>query len=252
MSKLHIRTTKTSSKATAVQVIYYENRRRIIVKHIGSSHNQDELKKLKLIALGYINKLTSQQLLFPKDMQSDLVNLKSVEYLGFRYGLLYETLLGLSKKFNFHRHKNQLLLDLVIARIIQPGSKFQAIEFLKDFLGIEHRREYLYRKLPKLEAIKKQVASKISNIAKEEFNFNFSFIFYDVTTLYFESDKEDDFRRRGFSKDNKFNQPQIVLGLIVTSEVSHCGIKYLREISLKVIHLSLLSMNINRIIRLIL
>ncbi len=218
MSKLHIRTTKTSSKATAVQVIYYENRRRIIVKHIGSSHNQDELKKLKLIALGYINKLTSQQLLFPKDMQSDLVNLKSVEYLGFRYGLLYETLLGLSKKFNFHRHKNQLLLDLVIARIIQPGSKFQAIEFLKDFLGIEHRREYLYRKLPKLEAIKKQVASKISNIAKEEFNFNFSFIFYDVTTLYFESDKEDDFRRRGFSKDNKFNQPQIVLGLIVTSE----------------------------------
>lgn len=218
MSNLHIRTTKTSSKATAVQVIRYENRRRIIVKHIGSSRNNDELKKLKSLAIEYINKLTRQQSLFPKDEQSNLVNIKDFQYLGFRYGLLYETLYGLCKKFKFHRQKNQLLLDLVIARIIQPGSKFQAIEFLKDFLGIEHRREYLYRNLLKLGIIKKQIALKISNIAKEEFNFNFSLIFYDVTTLYFESDREDDFRRHGFSKDNKFNQPQIVLGLIVTTE----------------------------------
>lgn len=218
MSNFHIRTTKTSSHATAVQVVRYVNRRMIIVKHIGSSHNLDELNKLKLVAREYIDRLTKQPSLFPKDQSNSLVNIKDFQYLGFRYGLLYETLYGLSKKFDFHLHRNQLLVDLVIARIIQPSSKLQAIEFLKEFLGIEHRREYFYRDLPKMKTIKKPIAQKILSIAKKEFSFNFSLIFYDVTTLYFESEKADDFRKPGFSKDNKFNQPQIVLGLIVTKE----------------------------------
>lgn len=46
-------------------------------------------------------------------------------------------------------------------------------------------------------------------------NFDFSIVFYDATILYFESFEEDNWRRCGFSKDNKFNQPQIVIGLIV-------------------------------------
>ncbi len=69
-----------------------------------------------------------------------------------------------------------------------------------------------------MQAIKEPIAQKILSIAKREFNFNFSLIFYDVTTLYFESDRADDFRKPGFSKDNKFNKPQIILGLIVTRE----------------------------------
>lgn len=69
-----------------------------------------------------------------------------------------------------------------------------------------------------MRTIKEPIAQKILSIAKKEFNFNFSLIFYDVTTLYFESDRGDDFRKPGFSKDNKFHQPQIVLGLIVTKK----------------------------------
>jgi transposase len=45
--------------------------------------------------------------------------------------------------------------------------------------------------------------------------FDFSLIFYDVTTLYFETHKEDEFRLYGFSKDNKINQPQVLIGLVV-------------------------------------
>jgi transposase len=218
MNNFHIRTIKTTSNASAVQVIGYENRKRIVVKHIGSCHNADELKKLKLLASDYINKLTKQQFLFPKEQHSNLIHINDIEYLGFRYGLLYEVLYGLCKKFNFHRHRNQLLIDLIIARIIQPSSKLKAIEFLKDFLGIEHKREYFYRNLIKMKTNKEPIAEKILSIARKEFNFNFSLIFYDVTTLYFESDRADDFRKTGFSKDNKFNKPQIVLGLIVTTE----------------------------------
>ncbi|OGU81490.1 MAG: hypothetical protein A2W11_10850 [Ignavibacteria bacterium RBG_16_35_7] len=150
MNQFHIRTTKTTSKATAVQIIRYQNRRLIVVKHIGSAHNEDELKKLKEIAFSLLEKLTKQQSLFSKEQSIHLLQLKEYQYLGFRYGLLYESLYEICKRFNFHRHRNKLLLDLVIARIIQPSSKVQSIEFLKEFLGIEHRREYFYRQLPKI------------------------------------------------------------------------------------------------------
>ncbi|HZJ80509.1 MAG TPA: IS1634 family transposase, partial [Dysgonamonadaceae bacterium] len=43
-------------------------------------------------------------------------------------------------------------------------------------------------------------------------------MFYDVTTLYFETDKIDELREKGFSKDGKHSQPQVVLGLLVSKE----------------------------------
>jgi transposase len=55
-------------------------------------------------------------------------------------------------------------------------------------------------------------------VAQTEFGFDFSFVLYDVTTLYFETFKSDDLRKPGFSKDNKSQQPQIVVGLMVTPQ----------------------------------
>lgn len=43
-------------------------------------------------------------------------------------------------------------------------------------------------------------------------------LFYDCTTLYFESFIEDDFKQYGYSKDFKFNQSQVLLALLVTPE----------------------------------
>lgn len=211
----HIRTTKTSSKATAVQIVRYQNRKLIIVKHIGSAHENQELKKLKIIASNWIEQTNRQRSLFPKESVSlD----KQYKYIGFRYGLVYESLYQLCKQFKFHLLRNKLLIDLVIARIIEPGSKLQSIEFLKEFMGIEHRREYFYRQLSEFLNVKSKVESKILSVARNEFEFNFSLVFYDVTTLYFESSDSDEFRQCGFSKDNKFNQPQIVLGLLVSEK----------------------------------
>ena len=47
-------------------------------------------------------------------------------------------------------------------------------------------------------------------------NNEISIVFYDVTTLYFEIDQEDDLRKTGFSKEGKHQNPQIVLGLLVS------------------------------------
>jgi len=50
------------------------------------------------------------------------------------------------------------------------------------------------------------------------FKGNISIVFYDVTTLYFESSDEDDLRKTGFSKDGKHQSPQIILGLLVSMD----------------------------------
>lgn len=186
----------------------------IIVKHIGSAHDNQKLIKLKQSASDWINKTNKQQSLFPE--QSTSID-KQYKYVGYRYALVYETLNKICKLFRFHRLENKLLLDLVIARIIEPGSKVQSIEFLKQFCGIEHHREYLYRQITEFLSIKNKVETKVLKIATGEFDFDFSFIFYDVTTLYFESKESDELRQCGFSKDNKFNQPQILLALIVST-----------------------------------
>jgi transposase len=85
-------------------------------------------------------------------------------------------------------------------------------------MGKEHHRRSLYREMPRIQGARNTVERKVLEIARKEFAFDFSLVFYDVTTLYFESFESDDLRQCGFSKDNKFNQPQIILGLLVNSE----------------------------------
>ena len=48
------------------------------------------------------------------------------------------------------------------------------------------------------------------------FGGNIGVLFYDVTTLYFEADYEDDLRKTGFSKEGRHSNPQIILGLLVS------------------------------------
>ncbi len=56
------------------------------------------------------------------------------------------------------------------------------------------------------------------NQTKSLFDNKIDVIFFDATTLYFESFTEDELKKNGYSKDLKFNQPQVVLALMVTKE----------------------------------
>ncbi len=216
--KLTLRTTKTSSGATAVQVVRYEHRRTVVVRHVGSTQDAHKLVALKQTARAWIRATTHQTSLFPSPSCSGTLLLEQCRYLGFRYGLLHETLTNIFTRFKFHLLHHPLLTDLVLARIIEPGSKLQSLEFLKQFLGIGHSRCELYRQIPTLLDLQERVEHNVLTIAKKQFSFTCSLVFYDVTTLYFESFTEDTLRLPGFSKDNKPQQPQILIGLLVTEE----------------------------------
>lgn len=215
----HIRKTKTASGASAVQVVEYINRKRIVVAHIGSAKTNEDLKVLWQVALDWIEKTTKQKSLFAqsgiKDSSITLALVSNCEYLGIRYTFMYEVLYKLLARFKFTSFGSRLLNDLVIMRIIEPASKLKSLKLLKEYFGIRHRRQSFYEDLPRLIKLKDTVESLTVKLAVKEFAFDFSLVFYDVTTLYFESFESDDFRKTGFSKDNKPGQPQVVIGLMV-------------------------------------
>lgn len=216
----HVRTTKTASGATAIQVVQYRNRKTIVCSHIGSTHNPKEIDSLKQAALQWIERNTHQTSLFhsrEKENTSVLVMEKS-QYLGVRYSFIYEVLSTVFRFFDFHQLSNQLLLDLVLIRIIQPVSKLESLEYLSEMFGIVYKQGSIYQAITSFPELKTMVEKKTVAFAKKHLSFDFSIVFYDVTTLYFETFRDDEFRKPGFSKDNKSNQPQIVIGLIVTGE----------------------------------
>jgi len=112
-------------------------------------------------------------------------------------------------------HLPRLFLDLAIMRLIEPASKRRSIELLDYYFGIKYSQR-IYRNIPKFIDHKVGIEQCAYNVAQTKFNEPFYFVLYDVTTLYFESFKADEFKSQGFSKDNKSQQPQIVIGLLVT------------------------------------
>jgi len=214
--KYHIRKIRTGSNSIAVQVIKYEKRKRVVVKHIGSAHNKDEVIILSNNAAKWITKQTKQIFLFPQEER--FIPLDQCEYLGFQYTFLYETLHKLQARLGYTCFNNKLLNDLVTIRIIEPASKLRSLELLETYFNIKHRRQSLYDILPTILKLKNKIEELTINFAVKEFDFDFAIVFYDVTTLYFETFKADDFRKPGFSKDNKPNQSQIVVGLVVNKD----------------------------------
>ncbi len=204
-----VRKIKTASGKTAVQVVLYQNNKRDIIKHIGSASSNHGLKVLEEEARAFIEEKTPS--LF------NHLSKPPLEIVGTKHRLLYECLSQRHQQI-FKNINHKLLQDLCIIRITEPASKMQSLRLLKRYFGVEYSLENLYRKLPNILKLKKDIENASIKIAKERLNFDFTFVLYDVTTLHFETNRHDDLRKCGFSKDGKFHKPQILIGLIVTKE----------------------------------
>lgn len=208
-----IRKVKTKSGSTAIQVVRYVGHRSILYKHIGSAKDEEELAALRQRAMHWMEDNSPQLSLFPVQKQKVLL-VERGECIGVTHHFAHQFFsccfddCGLS-------HLPRLLLDLSIMRLIEPASKLRSMELLQHYFGISYTQR-IYRNLPKLTAYQADIERCAYSVARQRFNEPFYFVLYDVTTLYFESFKADDFKNQGFSKDNKSQQPQVVIGLLVT------------------------------------
>lgn len=215
---LKFREVKTGSGKTAVQVYYLYNRKRVIVKHLGSAMTHEERDNLKQQAQQFIEEYSSQATLFPTLKPGAYSYLEQYECTGFYYSFFYDTIQRLIAQIGFEELTSNLFKDLVTIRILEPASKLRSIELIETYFGIQHRRQSYYKEAKKWLSLKNQVLEKINDFAQKEYGFDYSLLFYDVTTLYFETFEGDDLRKTGFSKDSKSQQPQILVGLMVNKD----------------------------------
>jgi transposase len=217
-----------------------------IVRHIGYALEDAELKQLKFLAESIKVKLEAgdQMLLFTpeqlahkkKDKQIDQktsdkdykVNLKDlieeqrlVNGIHDVHGSLFDEF-GYQNIFKNPARQKALVnifRDIVMARIANPVSKRASVDMLEEDFGINLDLHRVYRMMDKLDD---QAIEDLNKITYQKtvdlFGGTLDVIFIDTTTIYFESFDADDLRDFGFSKDLKFNQPQVLLSLLVTKE----------------------------------
>lgn len=220
---LRVRTIKTGSGKKAVQVCL-RGTKVVVVKHIGTASNENELIELKRLAVNYIATQNNYPVLFPSFLtesknDSDFVlNTENLEIVKSTHLFSYELLSLWYKENGFDKLESDILRDLVIARILEASSKLETIKFLSENFEIYYPKNKIYDYLLKISELKEKTEDIAYSYATRKYPKTFSLIFYDVTTLYFETNKSDDLRKNGFSKDNKSNQPQILIGLLVNRD----------------------------------
>lgn len=210
-----IRKVKTTSGATAVQVAYKRKGKVVKIIHIGSAHTEEELKVLVSLARKEIE--SNQLPLFPEPEPTLRVGIK------YTFSeILWKTLKEQYRELKFDQLGDEIFEALCLARIVEPTSKLDSLRVMDD-LGVDPiGQNKLYRCLAKVvkEDYRRTISQACFEYAKGQ---EITLILYDVTTLYFEVQEEDKFRKPGMSKERRL-EPQIIIGLLVDQNGFPLGI----------------------------
>lgn len=207
-----LRKVKTASGATAVQIVEKKRGVRTILEHLGSAH--DEAGVAALMRVGQ-DKLHANQPTLDLPAQSGVrPGVAVIEAKSSR--LLVEVVRGSWERLGFDVVDDEAFFQLVLARLVEPTSKLDSLRVIAE-LGLTpvHRNTFtnaLRRCADK--DYRDKVAQACFEHVWTDRGGDLSLLMYDVTTLYFETDTEDDLRRVGFSKERRVD-PQIVVGLLV-------------------------------------
>jgi len=215
---MFIRHKPNKSGSVSIQIVDKSNGKYKVLKTIGSSYDSFEIELLcqkaqkAILLLKHQNELPFNQLQELQFADSFINYIHTLSLVG------PELLLGkLFDEIGFNKIQDTLFRYLVITRLVYPVSKLKTVDYLFKYKGIELSVYSIYRYLDKLH---KHQISTVKDISLQHtlklFDNKIAVVFYDVTTLYFEAKEEDDFKKMGFSKDGKHQQPQIVLGLLVS------------------------------------
>lgn len=201
-----IRKVKTKSGATAVQIVSKVDGKIVNIDHLGSAHDEGEL--LALTQLGQAKLYAGQIALFP-----ELVPALKVQIKEATSRLLWQELRHQYTALGFDSLNDEVFANLCVARLVEPTSKLDSLRVLAD-LGVTNLdKNQIYRCLQAV--IEKDYRSAITRLCFDQVAATtLSLLLYDVTTLYFETQKEDDYRKSGLSKERRL-EPQIVVGLLV-------------------------------------
>jgi transposase len=201
--------------AVSVQIMEKVSGKMRVVRTIGTSSNPETIEILYRKAKAELH--SGQLAIFPSipdlSVESFLNSLSNstITVAGpeIVFGKVFD-------RIGFREIDESIFRHLVVSRIIFPGSKLKTSEYLRLFHHVEVPEDQIYRFLDRLDqTLKPLVEGIVFNFSRTVLGEDFTSIFYDVTTLHFENEDEDDLRRLGYSKNGRHQNPQILLGLLV-------------------------------------
>ena len=108
---------------------------------------------------------------------------------------------------------------MALQHLLEPKSKLATYQEQQRYFGLsESSLQHLYRSLDCLSEKKEQIETGLFEYNYVRANKKVDVVFYDVTTIHFESVIADELRDFGFSKNCKFNEVQVVMGMIIDSD----------------------------------
>ena len=205
----------------SVEVVDKKNGKNIVLKRLGTSRDELELRSLERKAQQWIDDQRGMKLPFTwekddviSDFMSTLAN-SQVKVHGpeLVYGSLYD-------QIGYNAIGDEMFRHLVVCRLFNPGSKLKTMDYLWRYLHVSVSRHKIYSFIDRLSpaegsGIKHQVEQISYAQTLKVLGGKVGVVFYDMTTLYFEASDEDDLRLCGFSKEGRHRNPQIFLGLLV-------------------------------------
>ena len=223
---MFVRKKKNPGGATSVLLLVGERRagkkhpNLRLIKTFGSAKDETALAELLQKAEAYKAHL---QALSPKASTLKITSPRDIQAcrflnVGFNdvYGKCFdEVFTGLSLK----ERDLQKLRDLVVMRIASPASK-RKTAMISDLYGINSHVDSIYKLMDELtdsriDAAKRQIFTHTKKLLQSQ---AINVIFYDLTTIYFETNSQDALRDFGFSKDGKCQHVQILLVAMVTND----------------------------------
>jgi hypothetical protein len=207
----YVRTVKTASGATAVQIVWSSRRGSRQIEHLGSAHDEAQLEVLKAAA---DQRLAAGQQSLDLGLDRPGSAGAPLEIVASRSAHLWEALCRAYRVLGFDAAAggDEVFRDLVAPRIIEPTSKVDALRVLQE-TGVDSAAyRTLKRRLPIFAKPEFRQALSTACAAHAQLG-PASLVLYDVTTLHFETDAGDGFREPGFSKERRLD-PQITLGLL--------------------------------------
>lgn len=217
---MFVRKKGNKSGSVSIQIISKSRGKYKVIKTIGCAKTKKEEDLMILLANTELEKLSGNQSLFVEhdDLVVDnFVNSIANDHLQvvgseLILGKIYEKI-GFPEDGcpNYFRH-------LVLCRLVYPGSKLKTVEYFRRHLNLDISVYTIYRFLDELNSeLKPQIEQLTFEYTNKLLDGKIGVVFYDMTTLYFEASEEDDYRKPGFNKDGKHQQPQIMIGLLVSN-----------------------------------
>ena len=234
---MFVRKIRNRSGSISVQLVHKDRatRRNKVIKHFGSSSDASEVERLCATARPWADEHSKEFDLFEDNGVEHIRNAadyddvfgsihqEQLSLLGPE--LIYGTLFDRMGFGEVQTSDNDLFKSLVVTRLYRPKSKLRTSEYMMRFMHKEYSESRIYRYLDELcwrkgtdrkaqIDVKSQIEEIIFNRTKDVVGGDVAVVFYDTTTIYFES-REDTMRIPGWSKDGKHSNPKVVLGLLV-------------------------------------